>query len=77
MTTLDEFLSQFSQRRDPVYNDVTRARFEIHQLQIDMEQVLSNFQNLDPELIEVKVAEWRDKVEECRELTAPSELFAP
>ena len=69
MTTLSEFLNQ---RRGPVYNDVGKARFELHQLQIDIEQVLSSFDDLRLELIETKLAEWRDKVEEIRELTAPS-----
>ncbi len=69
MTTLSEFLNQ---RRGPVYNDVGKDRFELHQLQIDVEQVLSSFDDLPLELIETKLAEWRDKVEEVRELTAPS-----
>ena len=76
MTTIFEWLQEHMPRRDPVYNDVAQARFELHQLQIDIEQVLSSFNDLRLELVETKLDYWKNKVEEIRELTAPSGWFA-
>jgi len=77
MTTIFEWLQEHMPRRDPEYNNIPKANFVAHELQIDIEQVMHSFDDLHLEYNEAKLDYWKNKVDEIRELTASSGWFAP